>query len=99
MESSIVSHELAAELVSLKVDLIVAGGGSGLTRAAKKTTKTIPIVITGGSDPVGAGLVASLARPGGNVTGLTDYYLRVKRANGWNCSRRPFPRLPALACS
>ena len=61
----------AAELVSLKVDLIVAGGGSGLARAVKATTKTIPIVITGGSDPVGAGLVASLARPGGNITGLT----------------------------
>jgi putative ABC transport system substrate-binding protein len=61
----------AAELVSLKVDLIVVGGGSGLARAVKETTKTIPIVITGGSDPVGAGLVASLARPGGNLTGLT----------------------------
>ena len=63
--------KLAAELVSLKVDLIVAGGGSGLARAVQATTKTIPIVITGGSDPVGAGLVASLARPGGNITGLT----------------------------
>jgi putative tryptophan/tyrosine transport system substrate-binding protein len=63
--------KLAAELVSSKVDLIVVGGGSGLARAAKETTKTIPIVITGGSDPVGAGLVASLARPSGNITGLT----------------------------
>jgi ABC-type uncharacterized transport system substrate-binding protein len=63
--------KIAAELVSLKVDLIVAGGGSGLARAVKGTTTTIPIVITGGSDPVGAGLVASLARPGGNITGLT----------------------------
>jgi putative ABC transport system substrate-binding protein len=63
--------KLAAELVSLKVDLIVAGGGSSLARAVTGTTKTIPIVITGGSDPVGAGLVASLARPGGNITGLT----------------------------
>jgi putative tryptophan/tyrosine transport system substrate-binding protein len=61
--------KLAAELVSLKVDLIVAGGGSGLARAVKGTTKTIPIVITGGSDPVGAGLVASLARPGGKSRG------------------------------
>ena len=64
-------NKLAAELVRLRVDLIVAGGGSGLARAVKETTKTIPIVITGGSDPVGAGLVASLARPGGNITGLT----------------------------
>jgi putative tryptophan/tyrosine transport system substrate-binding protein len=63
--------KLAAELVSLKLDLIVAGGGSGLARAVKGATKTIPIVITGGSDPVGAGLVGSLARPGGNLTGLT----------------------------
>jgi putative tryptophan/tyrosine transport system substrate-binding protein len=64
-------RELAAELVRLKADLIVAAGGSGLARVAKETTKTIPIVLTGGSDPVGAGLVASLARPGGNITGLT----------------------------
>jgi putative ABC transport system substrate-binding protein len=63
--------KLAAELVSFRVDLIVVGGGSSLARAAKETTKTIPIVMTGGSDPVGAGLVASLARPGGNITGLT----------------------------
>jgi len=48
--------KLAAELVSLKVDLIVAGGGSSLARAVKQTTKMIPIVITGGSDPVGAGV-------------------------------------------
>lgn len=63
--------KLAAELVRLNADLIVAAGGSGLARVTKETTKTIPIVLTGGSDPVGAGLVASLARPGGNVTGLT----------------------------
>ena len=64
--------KLAAELVrGLKADLIVVGGGTGLARVAKETTKTIPIIMTGGSDPVGAGLVASLARPGGNITGLT----------------------------
>jgi putative ABC transport system substrate-binding protein len=60
--------ELAADLVHHKVDLIVVSGGS-TALAAKKTTTTIPIVMVGG-DPVGAGLVASLARPGGNVTGL-----------------------------
>ncbi|HEY7321400.1 MAG TPA: ABC transporter substrate-binding protein [Candidatus Binatia bacterium] len=65
------ARELAAELERLKVDLIVAAGGSGLARVAKETTKTIPIIMTGGSDPIGAGLVASLARPGGNITGLT----------------------------
>jgi putative ABC transport system substrate-binding protein len=64
--------KLAAELVrGLKADLIVVGGGTGLARVAKETTKTIPFIMTGGSDPVGAGLVASLARPGGNITGLT----------------------------
>ena len=63
---------LAAELVRLKVDLIVVAGGDVWIRAAKNATKTIPIVMTGGgSDPVEAGLVESLARPGGNVTGLT----------------------------
>jgi putative tryptophan/tyrosine transport system substrate-binding protein len=60
--------ELAAELVRLKVDLIVASGGPA-PLAAKKTTSTIPIVMTSATDPVGAGLIASLARPGGNVTG------------------------------
>ena len=60
--------ELAAELVRLKVDLIVATGGPS-ELAAKKATNTIPIVMANSSDPVGAGLVASLARPGGNVTG------------------------------
>ena len=64
--------ELAAELVRLKVDIIVVAGGDRPIRAAKNATKTIPIVMTGnGSDPVEAGLVESLARPGGNVTGLT----------------------------
>ncbi len=63
---------LAAELVRLKVDIIVVAGGTGIIQAAKNATKTIPIVMTGGgSDPVEAGLVESLARPGGNVTGIT----------------------------
>ncbi len=62
--------ELAAELVRLKVDLIVVAGNAPAL-AAKKATTTIPIVMTNTADPVGAGLVASLARPGGNVTGLS----------------------------
>jgi putative ABC transport system substrate-binding protein len=57
--------------VRLKVDIIVVSGGNISIRAAKNATRTIPIVMMGGGDPVGAGLVASLARPGGNVTGLT----------------------------
>ena len=65
--------DLAAELVRLKVDIIVVAGGTEPVRAAKNATKTIPIVMTGGGlDPVEAGLVESLARPGGNVTGLTN---------------------------
>jgi putative ABC transport system substrate-binding protein len=63
--------ELAAELVRLKVDIIVGAGGDRVIRAAKNATKTIPIVMMGGFDPVELGLVESLARPGGNVTGVT----------------------------
>jgi putative tryptophan/tyrosine transport system substrate-binding protein len=65
--------DLAAELVRLKVDIIVVTGGNVLVRAAKNATKTIPIVMVGaGLDPVEAGLVESLARPGGNITGITN---------------------------
>jgi putative ABC transport system substrate-binding protein len=64
--------ELAAELVRLKVDVIVVPGGAPWIQAAKNATKTIPIVMmSGGSDPVEEGLVESLARPGGNVTGIS----------------------------
>ena len=63
-------NELAAELVRLKVDLIVVAG-TGPALAAKGATTAIPIVMASAGDPVAAGLVASLARPGGNVTGLS----------------------------
>ena len=63
---------LAAELVRLKVDVIVTGGSTA-TRPAKAATVTIPIVMTQDSDPVGNGFVASLARPGGNITGLSNF--------------------------
>jgi ABC-type uncharacterized transport system substrate-binding protein len=67
------NQELAAELVRLKVDIIVVAGGDPPIRAAKNATKTIPIIMVGvGLDPVVAGLVESLARPGGNVTGITN---------------------------
>ncbi len=62
---------LATELVELKVDVIVTQG-EVMTRAVKEATTTIPIVMATSGDPVGAGLVASLARPGGNVTGLSS---------------------------
>jgi len=61
---------LAADLVRLKVDVIVTSAG-GMTRAAKEATNIIPIVMAQDSDPVGNGFVASLARPGGNITGLS----------------------------
>jgi putative ABC transport system substrate-binding protein len=63
---------LAQELVRLKVELILAGNATS-ARAAKKATATIPIVVANAGDPIGSGLVASLARPDGNVTGLTNY--------------------------
>ena len=65
--------ELAAELVLLKVDVIVTGGPS-VNRFAKQATVTIPIVLAFDNDPVGNGFAASLARPGGNITGLSTQY-------------------------
>jgi putative tryptophan/tyrosine transport system substrate-binding protein len=62
---------LAAELVSLKVDVLVTAGTPAIS-AAKQATTTVPIVMAGSGDAVASGLVASLARPGGNITGLTD---------------------------
>ena len=67
------SRELATDLVRLNVDLILVLGGAQTGRAAMNATKTIPIVLMGqGTDPVVAGFVKSLARPGGNVTGLSN---------------------------
>ena len=62
---------LAAELVQAKVDVIITVGGLPSAQAAQKATRTIPLVVTGTVDPVEAGLIASLARPGGNITGPT----------------------------
>ena len=64
--------ELAAELVRLKVDIIVTSSAAP-TRAAKEATTTISIVMANDTDPVGNGFVASLARPGGNITGLSNF--------------------------
>ena len=69
-ESSTGIPALAVELVNLKVDVIVTAGGTA-TRAAKQATSTIPIVMAQDPDPIGSGFVASLARPGGNITGLS----------------------------
>ena len=63
----------AAELVGLRVDVIVAGGATPAAIAAKRATDTIPIVVAGVGDPVGNALIASFAHPGGNLTGTTNF--------------------------
>jgi ABC-type uncharacterized transport system substrate-binding protein len=87
--------ELAADLVRLQVDVIVVSNNT-VARAASNATKTIPIVIASGADPVAAGLVVSLARPGGNVTGLTNITtdLGVKRLE---LLKEIFPKLTRIA--
>ena len=74
--------QLAMELVRARPDVLIAGFGTLTAQAAKAATTTIPIVFTTVGDPVGAGVVASLGRPGGNVTGLSG--LRRLEASGWN---------------
>jgi putative ABC transport system substrate-binding protein len=88
--------DLAEELVRMKVDILVAAGGGAPLRAAKQATSTIPIVMTGSADPVAEGLVASLARPGGNVTGssLMNAELGAKRLE---LLREAVPRVARLA--
>ena len=69
---------LAAELVRLKVDIIVVAGGDQMVLAAKNATNMIPIVMVGGGiDPVRAGFIKSLARPGGNITGVTNLLIQL----------------------
>ena len=75
--------KIIADLIQLKVDIIVSSSTPAV-RAAKESTRTIPIVMAGLTDPVGAGLISSLARPGGNITGLTNIFteLSAKRLAG-----------------
>jgi putative ABC transport system substrate-binding protein len=87
--------DLAAELVRLKVDVLVTSGTPG-TLAAKQATTTIPIVMAGSGDAVAAGLVASLARPGGNITGLTDLVPEVM-AKGLELLKEAMPRTERVA--
>jgi putative ABC transport system substrate-binding protein len=79
---------LAAELADRKVDVIVTEGGDPSVVAAKQATSTIPVVFHSNGDPVASGLIASLARPGGNLTGSACI---VWRPNGSNCCRSWFP--------
>jgi putative ABC transport system substrate-binding protein len=87
--------ELAAELVKLNVDVLVTHSTPG-SRAAKQATSTIPIVMAAVGDPVDAGLVSSLARPGGNVTGLTFFFMEIcaKRAE---LAKEAIPSLTGVA--
>jgi putative tryptophan/tyrosine transport system substrate-binding protein len=88
---------LAAGLVRLKVDVIVAAGGDPPVRAAKQATQTIPIVMANASDPVGAGLVASLNRPGGNITGLSTAPGPEIYGKHLELLKETFPRLTRVA--
>jgi putative ABC transport system substrate-binding protein len=88
--------ELAAELVRNRVDVIVASS-QGPALAASRATKTIPIVMVNVTDPVGMGLVASLARPGGNVTGLSQQLTPEIRAKQLQLLKETLPRLTRVA--
>jgi putative tryptophan/tyrosine transport system substrate-binding protein len=88
----------AAELVSLKVDVIFCGPGTQTAITAEKATATIPIVFVGAGDAVGAGLVASLSRPGGNATGLVNQSQDIA-GKKWRCSKRQCPICREWACS
>ena len=89
--------KLAAELVRLKVDVIVASPGAPAIRALKRATRTIPIVMPGiNIDPVKAGFVVSLARPGGNITGLTQRTSKL-HAKRLELLKEAFPRISRVA--
>jgi putative ABC transport system substrate-binding protein len=89
--------EFAIELVRLKVDVIVAGPDNGPTVAAKRVTTTIPIVMVGVIDPVSNGLVASLARPGANVTGVTYEVTREQAGKNLELLKEAVPKVSRVA--
>ena len=87
---------LAAELVRLNVDIIVASGGDPAIGAAQKATTSIPIVMVAATDPIAAGFVASLARPGGNITGLTTQSQDIA-GKALQLLKEAVPNLPRVA--
>jgi putative ABC transport system substrate-binding protein len=89
-------HVLVAELVALKIDVIVSAGGTPPALAAKNATATIPIVFISTTDPVASGLVASLARPGGNVTGFSNYYAALS-GKGLELLKEIVPKMSRVA--
>jgi putative ABC transport system substrate-binding protein len=89
--------ELATELVRHNVDVIVAGPGNGAPREAKRVTTTIPIVMVAVIDPVSNGLVASLARPGANVTGLTFEVTREQAGKNLEVLKEAVPKVSRVA--
>ncbi len=89
--------EIVAELVRLKVDVIVTASGNVVVQEAKRVTRVVPIVMTGSYDPVEAGLVASLARPGGNVTGFTAHAGPEIEAKRLQMLKEAFPEATRVA--
>jgi putative ABC transport system substrate-binding protein len=89
--------EFAGELIRLKVDVIVAGPDNGPTIAAKRVTTTIPIVMVGVTDPMSNGLVASLAQPGANVTGLTWEVTREQAGKNLELLKEAVPKVSRVA--
>ena len=90
--------KLAAELVHLNVDIIVVSGGTVWVRAAKNSTQRIPIVMSGaGLDPIEAGLVKSLARPGGNITGITTQFTREVGGKRLELLKEAVPKVARVA--
>jgi putative ABC transport system substrate-binding protein len=87
----------ATELVHLKIDVIVAGPGNGAPRAAKRATTTIPIVMVAVIDPVRNGLVASLARPGANITGITFEVTREQAGKNLDLLKEVVPTISRVA--
>ena len=88
---------LAAELVALKVDVIVASGGTSVALAAKQATQAIPIVFVGPSDPLASGLITSVGRPAGNVTGPSSIFSPELVAKGIELLKQTVPTVSRVA--